>query len=247
MRKYTIIAVGALVAAAAGAAMQIHGAQAADHMDSMQATNDPAADLADVYAWMNEDASKLNLVMTLAGTGQFSDAVDYVFHVSAGDGPLEPGAEVETPIRCTFDPAGMTTCAVGDAGPQVTGDASNASDPLVDDETTPTIQVFAGLRDDPFFFNLSGFGAVVSAVNDAVAAAPPPFTVDGDGCPTFNDDAVRASLVTQLSTEPGGGAAIDDFDGANVLALVVQVDKELIGADDETAPLLGVWASTERN
>ena len=93
----------------------VFDANAADHTDSVRAATDPAADIADLYAWMNDDATKLNLVMTLVSTGQFSDAVDYVFHVNSDDdGPLGPTPQEETTITCTFDSAGAVTCEVGD-------------------------------------------------------------------------------------------------------------------------------------
>ena len=47
--------------------------------------------------------------------------------------------------------------------------------------------------------------------------------------------------VGQLQGEPGGGAAVDDFDGANTLAIVVQVDKAVVTTG---GPTLAVWAST---
>lgn len=205
---------------------------AADHGDSPRASTDPAADLADLYAWMDEsDPDKLNLIMTVVSTGAFSDAVDYVFHVNSDDdGPLGPNPQEETPITCTFDAAGMITCEVGDVS--VSGDASDEQGVESDDGS---LRVFAGLRDDPFFFNSSGFNDTVAAVI-AAATADPPVGFDDDGCPIL-DDETAAQLRGLITTAPEG----DDFGGLNVMALVVQIDVSLVNGNGD---ILGVWAST---
>ena len=68
------------------------------------------------------------------------------------------------------------------------------------------IRVFAGPRDDPFFFDLTSFNAVLGGTQSA-----------------FNN--------------PG----TDTFAGTNVLSLVVEVPKNLLGS----ASTLNVWAETK--
>ncbi len=222
----------ALVAAAALGAGLVGGVDAADHGDSPRAAADPAADIADLYAWMDAtDGETLNLVMTLATSGAFSDAVDYVFHVNSDDdGPLGPNLQVETTITCTFDAGGTVTCEGG--GSSVSGDASNEAGITSADGL---LRVFAGLRDDPFFFNSAGFGATVEAVIGA-ATGEPPLEFDDDGCPQL-DDATAAQLRSVISTAPNG----DGFAGRNVLALVVQIDRSVVNGNGD---ILGIWAST---
>ena len=204
---------------------------AADHGDSPRAAADPAADIADLYAWMDAaDAEKLNLVMTLASSGAFSDAVDYVFHVNSDDDGPGANPQVETTITCSFDVDGVLTCEGG--GSRVTGHAS-ALDGIVSGDGA--IRAFAGLRDDPFFFNLAGFASTVDAVIDA-ATGEPPLSFDDDGCPLL-DDGTAARLRSLISTAPNG----DDFSGGNVLALVLQVERSLVNGNGD---ILGVWAST---
>ncbi len=229
MKKLTWFALATAVAMGAGLVGSVY---AADHGDSPRAAADPAADLADLYAWMDAtDGEKLNLIMTLASNGAFSDAVDYVFHVNSDDdGPLGPNPQVETAITCSFDGDGMVTCEGG--GSSVSGDASDEQGITSDDGY---LRVFAGLRDDPFFFNLAGLNATVEAVI-AAATGEPPLAFDDDGCPLL-DDATAAQLRMVISTAPNG----DDFGGLNVLALVVQVDRSLVNGNGD---ILGVWAST---
>lgn len=226
MKKTNTFVLAAVIAMGAGLFGSV---QAADHGDSPRAVSEPAADIADLYAWMDEtDPEKLNLIMTLAGAGAFSDAVDYVFHVNSDDdGPLGPTPQVETNITCSFDVSGAVTCEGG--GSSASGDASDEEGITSSDGN---LRLFAGLRDDPFFFNLTGFNATVTAV----IAAAPALGFDDDGCPLL-DDATAAQLRSVISTAPNG----DDFGGSNVLALVVQVDRSLVNGNGD---ILGVWAST---
>lgn len=226
------------IAAASGALWLGMGAtvtRAADHVDAPATVAAPAADINDLYAWMSADASKLNLVMTVSpfaeNTAKFSPNVQYVFHVNSSSAFGE--TQTETKIVCTFAAAGAISCWVGN-GEYTTGDAS-ATTGLA--SASGKFKVYAGLRNDPFFFNLSGFNAVVSTVRAAVQGGS--LTFDANGCPDLGSTA--QTLALQLQSEPGGGAAVDDFSGANVLALVVEVDKTLVNAGGST---LGVWAST---
>jgi hypothetical protein len=97
------------------------------------------------------------------------------------------------------------------------------------------IKVFAGLRDDPFFMEFTGFTETVAAV---VAAEG--LTADTEGCPDLPEET-RSALVTQLMTGKDGAEPSDTFAGSNVLSLVVQVDKTLV---NDGGAVLGVWAST---
>lgn len=223
---------GACTAAAAvGLALKI---RAADHKDGPAVTNDPTADITDLYAWMSTDKSKVTLVMDVypnapAGS-KFSDQVLYVFHVNSSAGYGMP--QTETKIICGFDAAQAITCWVG-AGEKVTGSASAVAGLT---SASGKTKVFAGLRDDPFFFNLTGFKATAADV----AAAASSLTFDASGCPTL-DAATAGTLVAQLSHGTSGAAAANDFAAQNVQSIVVEVDTTLLTPGGK---ILGVWAST---
>jgi len=212
-------------------------AQAADHLDGPSATNDPAADITDLYAWMSSDASKIDLVMNVspfAGSdATFSDAVQYVFHTTANT--VFGGRSNPKDIICTFTTAQAISCWLG-TQEYVTGDASTPAGLSSSDNK---FKVFAGPRNDPFFFNLHGFHTAVATVQ-AVAGG---LTFDAAGCPAV-DPGSSALLVGQLSHDSDGGPAYDNFGGSNVLSLVVEVDKTLLtgGSND----LVSVWASTNQ-
>jgi len=211
-------------------------ALAADHVDSPAASSDPAADLTDMFAWMSEDAQHLNLIAAVspfAGSdAQFSDAVQYAFHINSSEGYGMP--QTETLILCQFYDVERIECWVGDDD-YLEG---NPSDPSGLSSESGDVRVFAGMRDDPFYFEANGFGQAVATVVSVAGD----LEFDSQGCPTV-DEATSGVLVGQLQSGTNGAAASNTFAGQNVLALVIQVDAELVNAG---GPVLGVWASTHR-
>jgi hypothetical protein len=213
---------------------------AADHQDGPAATASPAADITDVFAWMSADHTKMYLVMDVfpaaTSTAKFDTNVLYVFHATSKASILATsGTSVD--IVCKFDVAQAVSCWAGSefvsgatAGAATTGIASASG----------KLEVWAGLRDDPFFFNLDGFKKLVTTVKGAAGALLP--TVDASGCPKV-DAATSGVLVNQLKQDPNGGAPQDHFAGLNVLALVVSVDATLV---KKGGPIVGVWASTNK-
>ena len=213
--------------------------RSADHIDGPRASADPAADITDVFAWMAPDAQRVFLVMDLVRNAttasRFSDSVQYVFHTTSRPSFGAPPSP-EVTIICTFNQAQNIQCWAGN-DEYVTGDASNTSGIVSDDGK---FRVFAGLRNDPFFFNLAGFRATASTVATAIAAGG--LQADPAGCPLL-DATTSAALVTQLSTAPGGGPAVNNFDKFNVLAIVITIDKSIV---TKNGPILSFWGSTNR-
>jgi hypothetical protein len=211
-------------------------ALAADHQDGAAVLTDPATDINDVFAWTSTDGTKLNLVMDVfpAATtaAKFSNVAQYVFHTTSSPAYGMAAAASED-ILCTFDTSQVISCWGG--GEYVHGDASNTSGIS---SASGKVRVFAGLRDDPFFFNLDGFKATASAVHAAAGS----LTFDPAGCPAL-DAATSTALVTQLRSAPGGGPPTDHFATFNTLAIVVQIDKALVTKGGST---VGVWASTNK-
>ena len=229
--------VGAAVTAGV-AVIGVPSGDAADHRDAPGVTADPASDINDVYAWTTMDAGKLNLVMTVSpfadGMSAFSDAVQYVFHLNSSAAYGMPATEAT--IVCEFAANQAISCwaGSGDAAAYITGDASDVAGIA---DADGKIKVFAGLRNDPFFFNLNGFKHAVETVVSVAGG----LTFDPNGCPAV-DSGTSAVLVGMLQHDTDGmTAATDTFKGAETLAIVVQVDKALVTAG---GPIVGVWAST---
>jgi hypothetical protein len=210
-------------------------ARAADHLDGPAAQADKTTDINDVYAWMENGklVVAVNVFPVADATSEFSDAAWYVIHVNSA--AAYGMAQTETTIICGFDAAQSATCWFGDdAAEIVQGDASAAAGLAT---ASGKAKVFAGLREDPFFFNLGGF----NDTRAAVVAAAGGLTFDAAGCPAV-DAATSAALVGMLQgSNNGAGAAVDFFASLNTLSIVVELDASLVNAG---GPVLGVWAST---
>ena len=233
MRTSRAVATLALLAGAAGVVGYSASALSADHQDSPATMNAPTADINDVYSWM--DGNNVVLAMTVypaAPTGaMFDPNVQYVLHTASGSSIITPpGATVD--VIATFDASQKIKLWVGNAE-YVTGDPSPAAGLSSADGK---VKVYAGLRADPFFFNLDGFKNAVATV-ESVASS---LTFNDAGCPTLNAGQ-ETLLVGQLGTAPDGGAAQDHFATLNALAIVVSVDKSLLTKGGST---MSVWAGT---
>lgn len=207
--------------------------QAADHVDSPSLTTNPMADITDVYSWMT--GSNLNLVMNLSpiddGVRSFGPAVLYVFHLTSKPG-LGVGAPGGTETKVIFRLAsntsiqGWVTDATGTKD-YVTGDPSNTAGVT---SNLGKIKVFAGRRSDPFFFDAAGFQTAATSLGMTT------LNPDRGGCPTAIDQAQAAGLRAQLAS------GTDAFATANVMAIVVQIDKSLVTTGTNTT--VAVWGST---
>lgn len=210
-------------------------AYAADHRDSPASLANKDADINDVYAWMDAAGQKVNLAMTFhpsaAADVKPSDAVLYVFHLNSKP-TFSSTASTEVRIVCGFDTQQVISCWAGTTE-YVTGKADGLEGIT---STSGKLKVFAGMRNDPFFFNLDGFQSAVGIVKGAAGS----LTFDAAGCPAL-DASTSNTLVTQLKRDANGAAAKDFFGTLNTLAIVVQVDKSLVTPG---GPILGVWGST---
>lgn len=219
MKRRNYIKFGLVLGLGIGAALVLdaQGVFAADHTDAPGTQADPAADIADFYAWHTENDTIVSIV-TFAGLAEAgSDAtydpdVLYGIHIDntgdnisdidiwarfgqneAGDWGLEvlnlPGAvPANNPDECISD---------GICGPVNT---------VLEGGGTGTF-VWAGPAEDPFFFDFEGFLATL----DTEALA-------------FNPDN-------------------DTFAGTNVTAIVVEMDAaETVGVDNTAS----MWATTSR-
>ncbi len=200
---------------------------AADHIDAPAVTGanstSLAADITDVYAFQSpENASNLVFVCNTQGllsptataSAKFDNTVMYELNIdNTGDneedlviqclvqnnrlrvyGPVAPSQKGLVSKIITSAPSVETNVTAYGASAVNVGTGSNG------------IKVFAGPRDDPFFFDLSRFKEVIAG--------------------------------TQSSFRNPG---IDTFAGTNVMSIVVEVPKSLLGS----ATTLNVWAESK--
>jgi hypothetical protein len=160
MRKKLFAVAGlALLASATFASY----AGAADHRDSPSNVANPTADINDVYAFRSPTNAN-NLVVAISANplivpsdnakrGVFDPAVQFKINVD-GNGDLSPDAVVN--IRR----AGDTLVFEGLGDPIAAQITAPGQAPVIN--TAGPVKAFAGLRDDPFFFDLAGFQAFVA-------------------------------------------------------------------------------------
>lgn len=233
IRRAALGAVGALLATSAIAADHTDGSNSGQGVQA-----NPAADINDVYAW-SASGSNLALIMTVLpfaeDTAAFDTSTLYVFNVyrdgslhlgPGGDfGGLPPAAGL-TRIICKFAAQDDAECWVGE-NDYVKGDPSGTAGMTSANGT----KVFAGLRHDPFFFDLGGFNSTVTAVRTAATGG---LTYTDAGCPLLDDTTV-GSLQGLLA---GGD---NTFAELNTLAIVIEVPKSALNG---TGELFNIYAST---
>lgn len=159
-RTVAVLAACCAVGFSTALAVGVRTATAADHVEAPGTAADNAADIADVYAWHSGD--KLVAVVTVAGraaasaTGPvYDEDVLYTVHIDR-DGDNDSDIDVHT--RFGRNGAGAWGVKVENL--------PGAKNPVIGpvdseiDATAPSgqaLKVFAGWREDPFFFDLDGF------------------------------------------------------------------------------------------
>ncbi|WP_091433462.1 DUF4331 family protein [Flavobacterium degerlachei] len=193
---------------------------AADHVDAPSVTGN-AADITDMYTFQGQETS--NLVFAVNTQGLLSPnataAASFNENVMIEINIDNTGDNVEDLVIQAIK-KGDKMYFFGPYAPSTTGTSSSIKTSAASGSVaiskygaTPVtstengMKFFAGPRDDPFFFDLGQFQAILGG------------TASG-----FNN--------------PG----TDTFAGSNVLSVVVEVPKSMLG----TAASLNVWAETKK-
>jgi hypothetical protein len=213
MRRLSLPALCILLLAASVASTS----QAADHRDSPATAADSAADINDVYMFRSGETlnDRSVFVMTVfpdaPDSAMFSDAVEYRFNITDRDTGNDHS------IICTADASAtqMITCTKNGA-PTTLFQAVSRNEVVTCSPGASRMCTFAGLRDDPFFFDAAAFTSVLSSCLAGACDPGPLVDADTDGT--------------------------DSFAGTNVLSIVVDIQNAEFG----TATNLAVWASTVR-
>ncbi len=213
-RKIFITVFVCMVVAAAGIIY------AADHIDAPAVTNKPT-DITDVYVFRGENPDNMVFVANTQGLlspaatadAGFDENTMIEFNIDNNGDNVE-----DLVIQCIAKNGKMKV--YGPTAPKVTGTISYLNINKLSVQTDITkygqnalsatgdngVKVFAGPRDDPFFFDLVRFRQVISGTASS-----------------FNN--------------PGN----DTFAGTNVMAIVVEVPKSLLGSNGT----INVWAESK--
>lgn len=150
---------------------------AADHIDAPAVTNQ-TTDITDLYAFQGANTNNLVLVANTqgllspakTGAAKFDENTLIEFNIDNNNDNIE-----DLVIQCKYDAASNTMKVYGPIAPSEKGTRSKiegtatasvavtpygASSPVV--ATTNGISVFAGPRDDPFFFDLDQYHAILA-------------------------------------------------------------------------------------
>lgn len=195
---------------------------AADHIDTPAVTNQ-TTDITDLYVFRANDANNLVFVANTQGLAspgstaalKFDENTLFEFNIDKTGDNVE-----DLVIQCKYMASSNKMMVYGPVAPEMAGTKSKlegavkaevAVTPYGSTAITGTgangIKIFAGPRDDPFFFDLDRYKEIING------------TATG-----FNN--------------PGN----DTFAGTNVLSVVVEVPKSLIGATGN----INVWLETKK-
>lgn len=173
MRRKNKLLIAAGCAALVVTAMQMNPAEvtAADHGDSPQAMADPAADIADVYAWADAEGERLFVVITFdgnaeaGGTATYDADVLYTVHIdNTGNNQANHNVYVRFGQNLLEEWGVRVDGLPGEAGPFEGPVAETVSG-------KGGGRVHADVFDDPFFFDFAGFGATLASGTLSFTAA----------------------------------------------------------------------------
>jgi hypothetical protein len=212
-------------------------ATAADHAESPGADADQAGDLADVFMFVSpENPKRLVAAITFGGRPLPRSRIDqafvcdtrviYEFNIARANAA---GAFTHVPAVKVVAKLGNVV-ATGRCGAlqleNVPGAGGTFAGPIESVFTSSTgLKAFAGLRNDPFFFDAEGYNGMVAAFD-----GPPP-----------------AGGYVATSFGLGTRARRDSFANRNVSVIVFEMDIDAVApAVNGVRPKIEVWATTAR-
>src|SRR6266850_3752754 len=191
--------------------------EAADHGDAPLTAHDLGADLNDVYFFRDpSNNSRLILIMTVHGFivpgensnfGIFDPALRYRFELdTTGDAIPDGSIDVRFSPRVAVGgvPQAQTATINFPNGRTFTAPSTNSSNtadtapaPVITTDATTGVMFFAGLTDDPFFFDIPAFGRFNASIR---AGAPNPgvFSRGRDTFAGYNTMAIAFSIPMQV-------------------------------------------------
>ncbi len=240
MRRKTLVTAVLALAAGAGTAAIVRYAAASDHQDTPEVELSQLLDINDVYVFPGATSDRLTLVLTTASpltparsvTASFDPDILYQIKIDNTGDALE-----DRVLQFTFTGTGQNQRVEmrGPVAPEQTGTANRrvgAASTLSGAVNTvlgsPSgIQLFAGLRDDPFFIDLEQFFKIIP------------------------DRAPVTGPLSKIGPKPEATSfrspGIDFLRAFNALAIVVELPESmLLPAGGGADPQIGVWATTSR-
>jgi len=218
IRKLAIVVTG-LIFAIAGIIASVPLTNAADHAEATAVAGDPGADIADVFAFLDpNDNSKVVLALDVEGfvvpsellnLSFFAPEVTYRFEIeNTGDATPDQRIDItfseqtarNQPQTATIKlPNGRTFTA-----PTTVQTLNAAPNPfVVTSDAASEASFFAGLTDDPFYFDIVGFNRFVASV---LAGTPNPANLQRgrDSFAGYNIHMIALEVPAALLRGPAG-------------------------------------------
>lgn len=210
---------------------------ASDHQDTPEVELSPRMDINDVYAFPGSSADRIAFVLTTSSpitpaqgaTAGFDSNLLYQLKIDTNGDAVE-----DRVMQFTVSGSGanQTVTMRGPVAPNQTGTMNTlvTSGPTLSGNTNTSlgsaggVQLFAGLRDDPFYLDLEQFFRIVpdrKPVSGALSQLP---------------DTPTASAFRPA------GQAVDYLRGLNTLAFVVELPISQLGGTGK----IGVWGTISR-
>jgi Domain of unknown function (DUF4331) len=246
----TIVATAAVVATTSLYAF--HFARASDHQDSPTVVARPGADITDVFVFPAPDNAQ-NVVLAMdvfplipagmSNTPQFAldPAVLYQFKIATNVASNDNTEKLVIQFLASGSGQTQTVTMYGPAAPNQVG-TTNTIVPATGSFSfgTPAklkngqVQVFAGLRRDPFFFDLAQFFKIIPDRNAGFHApgqtVPPPSATSFNGFPANTTGCLTAAANNYLAN-------------FNVIQIAVELPKSMLALNGGSPGKIGVWAT----
>lgn len=176
---------------------------AADHKEAPGVAGNPRADINDLYVFMSpENPDNVVLVMTVnpfsspvEGTSEtFAVQYDYFFLIdNNGDAFEDYSIQIDFNADQTFTASFSNGMIInGNATPASVGETPNQ--PQVFSNDSGMVSVFAGPRDDPFFFDVVGFSRTLGGTGNFTGT---------DGFAGFNVSAIAVEMPASMLVMDG--------------------------------------------
>ena len=212
-------------------------AVASDHQDTPEVELNPRCDINDVYAFPGSTDDRIVLVMTTSSPIEAATAAsfdnDKLYQIKIDNDDPSDGVE-DLVLQFSFSGSGtsQTVTLRGPVAPVNTGTSnriSSSSPTVTGTVATPLgsasdIQLFCGLRDDPFFLDLDRF-----------------FRIIPDRKPVTGDLSMLPDIPTESCFRDPG---VDYLAGFNTLAIIVELPESRL--TQGTSTRLGIWGTISR-
>ena len=223
---------------------------ASDHRDSPTADANAEGDITDIFAFLDPNTpANLVLIMDVnpfavpAETPTYRFSTNFLYQFKIANSPTAVESLV---IQAMFDNVPTTTCASGQmisvygpSAPPITGTSNIVLNetPTVSGCTGTTLtqgsmQVFSGLRDDPFVTDVGQLNRILANSQDLFRAFP-----------TFALGPLRGRAVRTDMT-----SGVDGFGGFNVTSIAIELPASAVAGSAAdflgAAGLVGIWGTT---